>query len=82
MSIESFIGILSGLIAIGTAAIALYKWIKRNQLAEISELMKRLADSKLSNNQHKKILRQIKRKLTFLILLNLLACMRLVDAVL
>lgn len=63
MSIESIIGILSGLIAIGTAAIALYKWIKRNQLAEISELMKRLANSKLSNNQHKKILRQIKRKL-------------------
>lgn len=56
MSIESVIGIIAGLIAIGGAIISLYKMLKKRPL---TELMNQLVDKKLSSKQHRTILRKM-----------------------
>lgn len=56
MSIESVIGIIAGLIAIGGAIISLYKMLKKRPL---KELMNQLVDKKLSSKQHRTILRKM-----------------------
>ncbi len=60
MTIESIIGITSGLIAIGGALIGLYRRFKKQPL---TELLNQLADSNLSRKQHQKILRKMNRRL-------------------
>ena len=60
MSVESIIGIVSGLITIGLFVPAVYNFIKKQSLAE---LMKRLVNKELSSEQHRKILRKMNRKL-------------------
>ena len=62
MTIESIIGITAGLIAIGGAVASLYKKLKKRSL---TELMNQLVDRRLTNDQHKKILRKINRQLGF-----------------
>lgn len=62
MTIESIIGITAGLIAIGGAVASLYKKLKKRTL---TELMNQLVDRRLTNDQHKKILRKINRQLGF-----------------
>ncbi|MDD2192568.1 MAG: agmatine deiminase family protein [Bacteroidales bacterium] len=57
---EYTIGIVSGLIAIITALYAIYKKFKSPNL---TSLMNQLVDQKLSQSDHKKILRKINRKL-------------------
>ena len=56
MSIESVIGIIAGLIAIGGAVISLYKKLKKRPL---TDLMNQLVDKKLSSKQHRTILRKM-----------------------
>ncbi|MBO7495149.1 MAG: agmatine deiminase family protein [Salinivirgaceae bacterium] len=56
MSIESVIGIIAGLIAIGGAIISLYKKLKKRPL---TELMYQLEDKKLSSKQHRTVLRKM-----------------------
>lgn len=56
MSIESIIGITSGLLAIGGAILGLYKRFKRKSL---TELMNQLVDKKLSTEAHKRILKKM-----------------------
>ena len=56
MSIESVIGIIAGLIAIGGAVMSLYKVLKKRPL---TELMYQLVDKKLSSKQHRTILRKM-----------------------
>lgn len=56
MSIESVIGIIAGLIAIGGAVISLYQKLKKRPLPE---LMNQLVDKKLSSKQHRTILRKM-----------------------
>ena len=56
MSIESTIGIIAGLIAIGGAIISLYKKLQKRPL---TELMNQLVDKKLSSKQHRTILRKM-----------------------
>ncbi|MGX8712996.1 MAG: agmatine deiminase family protein [bacterium] len=56
MSIESVIGIIAGLIAIGGAIISLYMMLKKRPL---TELMNQLVDKKLSSKQHRTILRKM-----------------------
>ena len=56
MSIESTIGIIAGLIAIGGAIISLYKKLQKRPL---TELMNQLVDKKLSSKQHRAILRKM-----------------------
>ena len=56
MSIESVIGIIAGLIAIGGAVISLYKKLKKRPL---TDLMNQLVDKKLSCKQHRTILRKM-----------------------
>ena len=56
MSIESVIGIIAGLIAIGGAINSLYKKLKKRPL---TELMNQLVDKKLSSKQHRTILRKM-----------------------
>ena len=60
MSVESIIGITSGLISIGGLALALYNRYKKQSL---SDLMVKLTDSSLSTKQHQKILKKMNRKL-------------------
>ena len=60
MSVESIIGITSGLISIGGLALALYNRYKKQSL---SDLMVKLTDSRLSTKQHQKILKKMNRKL-------------------
>lgn len=62
MTIESIIGITAGLIAIGGAVASLYKKLKKRSL---TELMNQLVDRRLTNDQHKKILRKMNRLLGF-----------------
>lgn len=61
MSIESVIGIIAGLIAIGGAVISLYKKLKKRPL---TELMTQLVDKKLSSKQHRTILRKMSIQLS------------------
>ena len=56
MSIESIIGIVAGLIAIGSAEISIFKKIKKRPL---TELMNQLVDKNLSSKQHRMILRKM-----------------------
>lgn len=56
MSIESVIGIIAGIIAIGGAVISLYKKLKKRPL---TELMNQLVDKNLSSKQHRTILRKM-----------------------
>lgn len=56
MSIESVIGIIAGLIAIGGAVISFYKKLKKRPL---TDLMNQLVDKKLSCKQHRTILRKM-----------------------
>ena len=60
MSIESIIGIISGLITIGLFIPVVYNLIKKQSL---KELMKRLVKKELSSEQHRKILRKMNGKL-------------------
>ena len=60
MTIESIIGITSGLITIGLAVPVLYNNFKKQPL---TELMNQLVDKKLTNKQHRKILRKMNRML-------------------
>ena len=60
MSIESVIGIIAGLIAIGGAIISLYKKLKKRPL---TDLMNQLVDKKLSSKQHRTILRKMSMQL-------------------
>ena len=60
MTIESLIGIVSGSIAIVTAAYALYQRFKKQPL---TKLMNQLVDKNLTNEQHRKILRMMNRRL-------------------
>lgn len=60
MSVESIIGITSGLISIGGLALALYNRYKKQSL---SDLMVKLTDSRLSTKQHQNILKKMNRKL-------------------
>jgi agmatine/peptidylarginine deiminase len=56
MSIESVIGIIAGIIAIGGAVISLYRKLKKRPL---TELMNQLVDKNLSSKQHRTILRKM-----------------------
>lgn len=56
MNIESTIGIIAGLIAIGGVIISLYKKLQKRPL---TELMNQLVDKKLSSKQHRTILRKM-----------------------
>ncbi len=56
MTIESIIGIIAGLIAIGGALLSLYNKFKKRPL---TALMYQLVDKKLTNEQHKAILRKM-----------------------
>ena len=56
MTIESVIGISSGLIAIGTALYGAYKWFKKKSL---TELMTQLMDKKQTTNEHRKVLKKM-----------------------
>ncbi|MBO7145350.1 MAG: agmatine deiminase family protein [Salinivirgaceae bacterium] len=60
MTIESIIGITSGLIAIGGAIIGAYQHYKKQPL---TELLNQLADRNLSREQHQKILRKMNRRM-------------------
>ena len=60
MAIESIIGIVSGLITIALAVPVIYGYIKKQPL---TELMNQLVDKKMSNEQHRKILRKMNRRL-------------------
>ena len=60
MTIESVIGIISGVITIGLAVPIIYGYVKKQPL---TELMIQLVDKKLSNKKHKKILNKINRRL-------------------
>ena len=60
MTIESLIGIVSGSIAIVTAAYALCQRFKKQSL---TELMNQLVDKKSTKEQHQKILRKMNRRL-------------------
>ncbi|MBR6083446.1 MAG: hypothetical protein IKP62_11085 [Salinivirgaceae bacterium] len=60
MTIESIIGITSGLLAIGGAIIGVYQHYKKQPL---TELLNQLADRNLSRKQHQKILRKMNRRL-------------------
>ena len=56
MTVESIIGITSGLIAIGGFVFGLYKLFRRKSLAE---LMNQLVDKKLSTKKHRRILKRM-----------------------
>jgi agmatine/peptidylarginine deiminase len=60
MSIESVIGIASGLITIGTT---LGIWYDRKKKQPLTNLMNQLVDKKLSTEQHRKILQKMNRQL-------------------
>lgn len=60
MSVESIIGIISGLISIGGLFLALYNRYKQQSLAD---LLVKLTDSSLSTKEHQKILKKMNRKL-------------------
>ena len=60
MTIESIIGIIGGLITIGLAVKELYNYLKKQSLLE---LMNQLVDKKLTNMQHRKILKKMNRML-------------------
>lgn len=60
MSIESWIGIISGVIGIVMSCIALYHWLKKRPIVD---LMKQLTDGSLSTEKHRKILRKINVRL-------------------
>jgi len=60
MSIESIIGITSGLISIGGLALALYNRYKKQSL---SDLLVKLTDSSLSTKEHQRILKKMNRRL-------------------
>lgn len=55
MTIESTIGIISSLLAIGTTVLALYKRFKKQPL---TELMNQLVDKRLTSKEHQKILKK------------------------
>lgn len=60
MTIESIIGIISGVIAIVGAGISIFKWLKKRPL---TDLMNQLVDKKLTTEQHRKILKRMNRRL-------------------
>lgn len=60
MTIESLIGIISGVITIGLAIPTGYGWMKKQPL---TELMDQLVDKKLTNEQHRKTLKKMNRRL-------------------
>ena len=62
MSVESLIGIVSGLINICLFVPVVYNAIKKKSVVE---LMKRLVNKELSSEQHRKILRKMNRKLKY-----------------
>lgn len=60
MSVESIIGITSGLIAIGTFVVMLWNRFKKKSVAE---LLKKLVDTNLSPKEQKEVLRKINGRL-------------------
>ena len=60
MTIESIIGIISGVITIGLAIHMAYGYVKKQPL---TELMNQLVDRKMTNEQHRKILKKMNREL-------------------
>ena len=60
MTIESFIGIISGVITIGLAVPVIHDYVKKQPL---TELMNQLVDKKLTNEQHRKTLKKMNRRL-------------------
>lgn len=60
MTIESIIGIISGVVTIGLAVPVVYGYVKQQPL---TELMNQLVDKKLTNEQHRKTLRKMNRRL-------------------
>ena len=56
MSTEFIIGTIIGLIGIIPVIIQIYKWVKKPKL---SELMKKLVDTNLSTNAHRKVLKRM-----------------------
>lgn len=60
MTVESIIGVVSGVITIGLAVPILINYIKKQSL---DKLMDALVDSNLTTKQHQKILRKMNRKL-------------------
>ncbi|MBO4614065.1 MAG: agmatine deiminase family protein [Bacteroidales bacterium] len=60
MTIESFIGIISGVITIGLAVPVIYGYVKKQPM---TELMNQLVDKKMTNEQHRKTLRKMNRRL-------------------
>ena len=60
MTIESMIGIISGLLAIGGAVVACYQKFKKQPL---TVLMNQLVDKKLTNEYHRKVLKEMNRRL-------------------
>ena len=60
MTVESIIGVVSGVITIGLAVPVLINYIKKRSL---DKLMDALVDSNLSTKQHQKILKKMNRKL-------------------
>lgn len=60
MTIESVIGIISGLIAIGGLVLGVYQRFKKQSL---KDLMNQLANKDLTREKHKKILKKMNRRL-------------------
>lgn len=60
MTIESIIGIISGVITIGLAIPMAYGYVKKQPL---TELMNQLVDKKMTNEQHRKTLKKMNRRL-------------------
>ena len=60
MTIESLIGIISGVITIGLAIPMAYGYVKKQPL---TELMNQLVDKKSTKEQHQKVLRKMNRRL-------------------
>ena len=60
MTIESLIGIISGVITIGLAIPMACNYVKKQPL---TELMNQLVDKKLTNEQHRKTLKKMNRRL-------------------
>ena len=60
MTIESLIGIISGVVTIGLAVPVIHGYVKKQPL---TELMNKLVDKKLTNEQHRKTLKKMNRRL-------------------
>lgn len=60
MTIESLIGVVSGILSIALAIPVIYGYIKNSSL---SGLMKQLVDNRLTTQKHRKKLRKMNRKL-------------------